>query len=233
MLKTSFASFFKDSVLLSEGGKIFSDTEINRSEVIPTVRSLERLTGLSLLQSMLGSTGKAETSGDIDLVIDKTKISKTDLVELLVSKGVDKSNLKDIGIEIAYKAPIIGVDSKPTGQHIQVDFMFHEDPEYLKFYYASNEMPPYKGVHRNITLSAIAKSKGLTLSMKGLFERETKKFISKDPETIAKKVLGDDATTEDLQNIHSLMNYLKARYSPEQVKEMTKDAVEKFNMELP
>ena len=232
MLQTSFANFFKNSVLLSEGGNLFSDTRINKNEVIPTVKSLEQLTGLSLLKSMLGSTGKAETSGDIDVVIDEKQMSKDNLIKLLVSKGVDIANLKKTGIEVAYKAPIIGADNKPTGKHIQVDFMFHEDPEYLKFYYASNEMPPYKGAHRNITLSALAKAKGLTLSMKGLFERETKKFISKDPNTIAITVLGKDATVEDLQNIPSLMNYLKSHYPTEKVKEMVKDAEETIQMEL-
>jgi hypothetical protein len=233
MLETSFASYFKNSVLLSEGGNIFSDTRINKSEVIPTVKSLEQLTGLSLLKSMLGSTGKAETSGDIDVVIDEKQMSKDALIKLLVSKGIDISDLKKTGIEVAYKAPIIGAGNKPTGKHIQVDFMFHEDPEYLKFYYASNEMPPYKGAHRNITLSALAKAKGMTLSMKGLFKRETKEFISKDPNTIAASVRGKDATAQDLQNIPSVMNYLKARYSPEQVKEMIKDAEETIQLELP
>jgi hypothetical protein len=233
MLDVSFRNFFKESLLLSEGGNIFSDVRINRSEVVPTVKSLEKLTGMSLLDSMLGSTGKADTSGDIDLVVDENKVNKDSFIKDLVSKGIDLKDLKKTGIEVAYRAPIIDNQGNKTGNHIQVDFMFHGDPDYLKFYYASNEMPPYKGAHRNITMSALAKTKGLLLSMKGLFERETKAFVSKDPNVIAKRVLGEDATVDDLKNIPSLMNYLKSHYPPEKVKDMIKDAEETIKMELP
>ena len=238
MFETSFQKFFKESLLLSEGGNMFEGTiPINKEEVIPTVKSLEKLTGMSLLNSMLGSTGKAATSGDIDLVIDEKEVNKDSFIKDLVNKGVNPADLKKTGIEVGYKAPIIDAAGNKTEKYVQVDFMFHGDPEYLKFYYASNEMPPYKGVHRNITMSALAKTKGLLLSMKGLFERETeretKTFISRDPNIIAKRVLGEDATVEDLKNIPSLMSYLKSHYSPEEVREMVKDAENKIEMELP
>ena len=234
MLETSFQKFFKESLLLSEGGNMFPGTvRINKEEVIPTVKSLQKLTGMSLLNSMLGSTGKADTSGDIDLVIDEKEVNKDSFIKDLVNKGVDPTNLKKTGIEVGYKAPIIDTTGNKTGNYVQVDFMFHGDPEYLKFYYASNEMPPYKGAHRNITMSALAKTKGMLLSMKGLSERETKTFISRDPNIIAKRVLGDDATVEDLKNIPSLMSYLKSHYSPEEVRAMVKDAEETIQIQLP
>lgn len=234
MLETSFQKFFKESLLLSEGGNMFPGTvRINKEEVIPTVKSLEKLTGMSLLNSMLGSTGKADTSGDIDLVIDEKEVNKDFFIKDLVNKGVNPADLKKTGIEVGYKAPIIDTTGNKTGNYVQVDFMFHGDPEYLKFYYASNEMPPYKGAHRNITMSALAKTKGMLLSMKGLSERETKTFISRDPNIIAKRVLGDDATVEDLKNIPSLMSYLKSHYSPEEVRAMVKDAEETIQIQLP
>ena len=182
---------------------------------------------------MLGSTGKADTSGDIDLVVDENNVNKDSFIKDLVNKGVNPTDLKKTGIEVGYRAPIIDNQGNKTGNHIQVDFMFHGDPDYLKFYYASNEIPPYKGAHRNITMAALAKTKGLLLSMKGLFERETKAFVSKDPNVIAKRVLGEDATVDDLKNIPSLMNYLKSHYPPEKIKDMIKDAEETIKMELP
>ena len=57
-------------------------------------------------------------------------------------------------------------------------------------------------------------------------ERETKIFISRDPNIIAKRVLGEDATVEDLKNIPSLMSYLKSHYSPEEVRAMVKEVQE-------
>ena len=232
MLNESFASYFNNSALLNEGGNIFSDRRIKKSEVIPTVKHLEELTGLSLLDNLLGSTGKKDTSGDIDVVVDSNQYTKNGLIKQLVDAGVDPTNLKKTGIEVAYKAEIKNEQGEPAGGHIQVDFMFHDDPEFLKFYYANNEELPYKGSHRNITLSAIAKSKNLTLSMKGLFSRETKQLITKDPAEIAKQVLGEDATEKDLTNLPSILAYLKKHYSSEELNTMLQPAEETTGMRL-
>ena len=224
MLQTSFKSFFQQTCLLAEGGKIFSTRRIQKQEVAPTIKRLEELTGLPLLNNTLGSTGKAETSGDIDVVIDSKDCSKDELINRLVAKGEDKANMKKTGIEVAFRSPIIGTDGKETGDYIQVDFMFHDDPDYLKFVYASNEAPPFKGRDRNITISSIAKQKNLVFSMKGLFDRNTEKLITKKPNIIAQKVLGDEATERDLLNIPALVSYLKRHYSEEEVQRLVADA---------
>ena len=73
---------------LFEGGNVFKDaqgqsltTRISRENVVPTVQWLEQLTGLNLVDNMLGSTGRKETSGDLDLAIDAGKISKEVLIQ--------------------------------------------------------------------------------------------------------------------------------------------------------
>lgn len=232
MIDLSFNKFYKNTVLIAEGGNIFSDTRIKKSEVLPTLKHLEKLTGLPLVNNTLGSTGKAETSGDVDVVVDSNIHSKDKLIKDLIAKGEDPSHMKKTGIEVAYKATIIDESGNLTGGHIQVDFMFHDDPEYLKFYYDNNEKTPYKGAHRNITLSSIAKAKGLTLSMKGLYNRETKQLISKDPDTIAKNVLGEKASAKDLFNLPSILGYIKKHYTPEEVQTMLQDAEETIGMRL-
>lgn len=230
MIELSFVQFYKNSTFLAEGGKIFSSRRINKAEVIPTLKKIEELTGLSLLNHVLGTTGKTDTSGDIDVVINSNKTNKDELIKHLVSKGVDPTHLKKTGIEVAYKSPIYGTDGKETGDYIQTDFMFHDDPSYLKFYYASNEDAPHKGSHRNIIMSSIAKTKGYSLSMKGLADRETKQTISKDPKIIAKKILGDNATEKDLHNIPSILHYLRKHYTEEEIKAMVGEAEQTIGM---
>ena len=73
---------------LLEGGNVFKDpkgqpltTRISRENVVPTVQWLEKLTGLNLVDNMLGSTGYKETSGDLDLAIDSSKITKERLTQ--------------------------------------------------------------------------------------------------------------------------------------------------------
>ena len=77
---------------LFEGGNVFkladgqpATTRISRENVVPTVQWLEQLTGLNLVDNMLGSTGRKETSGDLDLGIDETKITKDVLIQQLLS----------------------------------------------------------------------------------------------------------------------------------------------------
>lgn len=224
MIDLSFDKFYKNTVLLAEGGNIFSDTRIKKSEVLPTLKHLEKLTGLPLVDNTLGSTGKAETSGDVDVVVDNNIHSKDKLIKDLIAKGEDPSHMKKTGIEVAYKATIIDESGNPTGGHVQVDFMFHEDPDYLKFYYDNNEKAPYKGAHRNIVMASIAKTKGYSLSMKGLADRETKQIVTRDPDELAKRILGEDATKKDLFNLPTILSYLKKHHTQEEIEAMVQEA---------
>lgn len=219
------------SYVLNEGGNVFPNTgRISRENVVPTVQHLERITGLPLLHNMLGSTGKAADSGDIDLVIDTKTISKAALESKLQEFWKKNSDsvvgTKKSGISVHFLSPVWNKEGKETGNYVQVDFMFHDDPEYLKFFNASNEQAPYKGRDRNIILSAIAKNKGLTLSANGLFNRETKQLISKDPDAIAKAIFDKNSTAKDLNNIQTITKKLVELYGPEQAKEILKDAEE-------
>ena len=66
-------------MILNEGGNIFKNAEgqpatqrINQADVEPTLKWLEKITGLNHVDNMLGSTGIKPTSGDLDVAVDKT-----------------------------------------------------------------------------------------------------------------------------------------------------------------
>ena len=87
---------------LYEGGNVFkltdgqpATTRISRENVVPTVQWLEQLTGLNLVDNMLGSTGRKETSGDLDLGIDETKITKDVLIQQLLKRGIKAEDIKN------------------------------------------------------------------------------------------------------------------------------------------
>jgi hypothetical protein len=206
----TFRQYF---TLLKEGGNLFEGTRrINKSEVVPTIKQLEVITGLPLLSNMLGSTGKAETSGDIDLGVDANTITKDELIQRLVSAGAASQDMKKTGIEVGYKAPIYKNNKELAGGFVQVDFMFHAQLPYLLWFYANNEKLPLKGKDRNILLSSIAKSRNLTISVNGLSNRETKQLITYDPNEIAKAIFDKNATEKDIHDIPRLINYLKKIY---------------------
>jgi len=228
---------------LLEGGNIFKTAEgdsatqrIQKSDVETTVRWLESVTNLSLLDNMLGTTGKKSSSGDLDLAVDEEKISKEELINklnaYLKSKELDpKDNIRKSGVNVHFKAPING---DPNNGYVQADFMFG-NPEWMKFSMAGEYGEDnIRGEHRHILLSSIAKAQGMKWSFKnGLIDRETNEVITTDPNTIAKKLLGQTATAEDVSSFKNIIQYVKKlpRYT-----ELTADAREtlaKSGIDLP
>ena len=77
-------------MILNEGGNVFKTADggeatqrINKADVEPTLKWLEKITGLDHVNFMLGSTGIKPTSGDLDVAVDKEKVDKNGLVAKL------------------------------------------------------------------------------------------------------------------------------------------------------
>jgi|TARA_B110000211_G_scaffold70226_1_gene81236 hypothetical protein len=207
--------------ILNEGGNIFktpegesATTRIMQADVLPTVEWLEGVTNLELTDNMLGTTGKKETSGDLDLAVDVTKMSKAELEAKLTDyvttnnmQGIPKEWVRKTGISVHFKTPIKGDDSNGF---VQTDFMFG-NPDWMKFsLQGGGPNSPYKGMHRHILLSSIAKTKGMKWSAnEGLKDRETNELVSNDPNQIAKTLLGQTASPSTLETVESIVNYIK------------------------
>ena len=222
-------------MMLKEGGNIFKGSQgelltgrINQADVSPTVKWLEGITGLPLQDGMLGTTGKAPTSGDLDLSVDENKISKDELVAKLSqwaqSKKQDpKQWVRKSGISVHFKTPIAGDEKKGF---VQTDFMFGE-PEWQKFSLQGGLTgSEYKGMDRHILLASIAKALGYRWSHNyGLLNRESNQPVSKDPDRIAQLLLGVDHTAKDLASVESIHKIIKNRSDYEK---LVADAVESF-----
>lgn len=145
---------------LFEGGAMPGVGPIHIDEINPTLEVLERALGIDLKNNVLGSVGKKEFSGDIDvaLQIDPDDIPAF-IDRLKATPGIldiDKSSV------IMTKVQIQNYDStkqttKPRTGYVQVDFMMG-DPGWLKTYYhsPSDKESKYKGVFRNIMIATIA-----------------------------------------------------------------------------
>ena len=222
-------------MMLKEGGNIFKGSQgelltgrINQADVAPTVKWLEGITGLPLQDGMLGTTGKAPTSGDLDLSVDENKISKDELVAKLSqwaqSKKQDpKQWVRKSGISVHFRTPIAGDEKKGF---VQTDFMFGE-PEWQKFSLQGGLTgSEYKGMDRHILLASIAKALGYRWSHNyGLLNRESNQPVSKDPDRIAQLLLGVDHTSKDLASVESIHKIIKNRSDYEK---LVADAVESF-----
>lgn len=206
----TFRQFLVNETTLHEGGAMFSDRRITKAEVPPTIDALEALTGLSLHDNMVGSTGISDTSGDIDVIVDTATLSKDQFIAQLRQAGVAPADMRKTGIEVAVRAPIYRPDGTKTDDFIQVDFLFHKDPPYLKWFYGGVQPSPYKNVDKNRLLSGLAKIKGYILSMNGLLDRDTRAVVSLDPPTIARTLFGPRATAQDLLAIPTILSLAKA-----------------------
>jgi len=130
-------------MILNEGGNEFKNEDgtpatirIDQGDVKATVAWLEQLTGLDLLNNMLGSTGVAPTSGDLDLAVDANKVNKSQfrkkLEQWATSHGLEpKEWVSATGINIHLKTPITG---RPDKGYVQTDFMFLQKPDFQKWY---------------------------------------------------------------------------------------------------
>jgi hypothetical protein len=200
---------------LLEGGNVFKDADgqpltgrINQSDVPATVAWLEQLTGLEFPRDRwLGSTGKAPTSGDMDLAVDTGEISKDQLaaklMQWIVSHKLPPAEWIKKGGEVHLRTPIQG---RPELGYVQTDFMFFPNLDWGTFFYSGGEDSAYKGMNRNVLMSSIAKQLGLKVGANGMFSRATNQLLDggMDPDYVARALLGPRATKENLKNVESI-----------------------------
>ena len=134
-------------------GNAFGLLDSVKKEELPFIcKSLEELLGIPVETNLLGSTGKKDVSGDIDVAVDETIISVEDFIVKL------ESNFPEVrrhGGQNSWSVPYtIGEKT------YQVDFMYG-NIEWLKFYFYSGSPSEtnFKGAHRNLAIVGLIQDK--------------------------------------------------------------------------
>lgn len=146
--------------IIQEGGSMPGVGAIHISEIEPTLSALEQTLGLDLQNNALGSVGKREFSGDIDVAIQLDAEQIPEFIQRLEQTpeilDVKKSSIIMTKVKIQGYNPDIPTERERTG-YVQVDFM-PGDPDWMKVYYHSprESESRYKGVYRNIMIATIA-----------------------------------------------------------------------------
>jgi len=233
--------------ILKEGGNIFKNIDgyaetvrIKREDVDPTLEWLEDILGVDLVNFKLGTTGRKETSGDLDVAIDQEKVNKDDLIKKLMKwlnethpelelANADTKELKKkvrqwiakSGTSVHFKTPIRGDESNGF---VQTDLMFG-DPDFMLWAVKGESGPSeYRGGDRQNLLNAIATQRGYAWSaFFGLKDRETGERTY-DPQTVVDRVLGAGHKPEDFDSIYTLFDILadKEKY-PDDVYEAIRE----------
>ena len=157
-----------DDTQINEGGKMPGVGVIHHSEIAPTLKKLEKELGIPLLSNALGSVGKKEFSGDIDIAVQLDSDKRDEFEKRLRASSI----IQDIRKSSVFMTvvDIVGFDAnkkdgdKPRTGKVQIDFM-PGDVDFMKNYYHSphsksmskdGKHSNYKGVHRNIMIASIA-----------------------------------------------------------------------------
>ena len=145
---------------VNESGSLPGVGAIHIDEINPTLEQLEKALDIDLKDFVLGSVGKREFSGDIDVALNLQPEEIPEFIEKLKSSpliyDIQKTSV------ILTKVKIINYDDsksdgRPRTGYVQLDFMLG-DPGWLKTYYhsPSDKESKYKGVFRNIMVATIA-----------------------------------------------------------------------------
>jgi len=131
------------------------------SELKPTLDKLsaDLDLGINLNDFMIGSTGKREYSGDIDLVLRYDAGHKAFHIMLVDKYGL--SSTARNGDMIHLKYPIVDFDAtkdaaQPRTGFVQIDFNFGDVDWEKVYHYAPGDDSEYKGAHRNLIIAAIS-----------------------------------------------------------------------------
>lgn len=179
--------------LLKEGGHAFQNVgQILKENINETISNLNNMLfkSLGISEDMwtaeIGSVGKKDQSGDIDIAMDFEKLKKlfnvendNDVRKILMNKlseiGIDNRQVS-INVHIAF--PIAGTQS---GEFVQIDLFPSNDLEFTK----QEKFSPYakdtkyKGVHRRLAIGSLVKSVTLAIADDAVDE-DKQEYIAPD-----------------------------------------------------
>ena len=204
---------------LLEGGNVFKTADgkpatqrIKKSDVPATIRWLESVLGMQFPEDRwLGSTGRAATSGDLDLAVDLADADKEAIAQRLTqyvqqNKQDPRDWVRKSG-EVHFKTPIAG---NARNGFVQTDFMFFPNVDWGTFFYAGGTDSAYKGMVRNVLMSSLAKHLGFKVGANGMFSRATNELVRNgtDPDYVAQVLLGSGHDRDDLKNVETIYQNL-------------------------
>ncbi len=205
----------------------------------------------------LGTTGRKEdpdgtfdlnSSGDLDLSVDAREITKEELIaklaewcrangvpeEEIFNKGTKKNDgwIKDAGDNVHFRTPING---SQTNGFVQADFMLTVNPKFQQGSMIGGR-GQYRGEHRHIVLSSIARARGFKYSPKfGLLHGDTNEPVENgdDWNVIAKQLLGQTASTKDIKSVDGIIAYIIKLPNYDELVAGARETLGKQGIELP
>lgn len=212
-------------MILNEGGNVWPDVEPFTKDEAPRILQLAQQampSGINLIP--VGSAGYKASSGDMDIMVDADSVvAHYNVKTEKEARAAMKADMMGKGLASALTGINVHIKIPNQGTFAQVDIMLVKNAgEVSKFHQHdySIEKTPFKGVHKHILLSSIAKETktneypfGLMWSgFQGLFARDENgkkaQLVSQNADTVAKILLNPNATAADLGNVERILEAL-------------------------
>ena len=147
---------------IAEGGNVFPDVgSIHISEVEPTLKAIGKYIGYPQAASQaLGSVGKTDYSGDIDIALD-VEPEQVKVMHDKIIKKLGADSVKMVSGILTLRFPISNYDEsqqerQPRTGLVQVD-LIPGDVDWMRtFFHSPGKTSQYKGAHRNLALATVA-----------------------------------------------------------------------------
>jgi hypothetical protein len=209
-------------MILNEGGNIWPDETEDFDHAIigdmmKQVNSVVSKTGAKALPIGSGATPTpGKRSGDLDMIVDSSVLKDFFKVKDDKSARVELEKLfQQAGFDTKKTGTSVHVKTKVGDAAQQVDIMVVPNGETAQKFHV-HDIPkgsPYKGVHKQILISDLAKAtvtdehpEGMKWSAyKGLLDRRDDSMISNNLDEIAKILLGGNASAKDLGSVEAMV----------------------------
>lgn len=212
-------------MILNEGGNVWDDVDpFTKVEAPAILKRAQQLMPPGIELIPVGSAGHKASSGDMDIMVDADQVLKSfGVKDEKSARAALKTAMIDRGVESVQTGINVHIKVPNGDKFAQVDIMLVKNAGSVSKFHQhdySVEKTPFKGVHKHILLSSIAKEtktsnfpNGMMWSgFQGLFARspDGKKadLITQDIDEVAAILLGPGANGADLGSVERILNRL-------------------------
>lgn len=223
-------------MILLEGGNAFKDTVAFDQKHIPAIvkkiNSVLKKTKATAHPIGSGATPTpGKQSGDLDMIVDADELAahfgSHDIKQV-------RKQLRDLfnaaGFQTAQSGVSVHVRIELDENAHQVDLMIVKNAKTAVQFHTHNipQGSPYKGVHKHMLISALAREQNLLWSpYEGLYTRDDQgkknRFLTSDLNDIAETLLGPGSAKKDLQSVESILEKLPSNRAEKILQSLSQD----------
>jgi hypothetical protein len=217
-------------------GNVFSNTVPFDQKQVPKINKiinkiLNKVGAKALPIGSGASPTPGKMSGDLDVIVDADALANHfQSIDIKDVRQQLRTMFSDAGFDTAQSGVSVHVKVEIKGEFHQVDIMIVKNAKQAAKFHTHNipDNSPYKGAHKHMMLSALAREQNLLWSpYEGLFTRDNNgkknKLLTDNLDDIANTLLGTGAKGSDLSSVESMLSKLPKNRADSVIQKLTQD----------